>query len=116
MGNGLPSNLTGAVAVKEISANAVSSVNILTIGTTEGQVVAANARRRGVVLQNTGTTVIYLTLDGSAPTSSSYHFALKACSSANDGTGGVYTDDITLTEIRAISSGAGGKLSVVELT
>lgn len=75
---------------------------------TASTILTANESRRGFVIQNTGTTKIYITLGTDTPTTSVYHFALAACTGANDGLGGVYIDDVWTGAVQAISSGAGG--------
>lgn len=84
--------------------------------TTAAQVLAANARRRQVIVQNTGTTVIKLVLGTGTPTQTAYTVALGACAAANDGTGGAFVSDIWRGAIQAISSAAGGTLVVTEVT
>lgn len=86
------------------------------IGTVAGQVLAANTDRRSVIIQNTGTTTIKLTLGSTAPTQTVYHVALKACGIADDGSGGIYADDAWRGAIQGISSGAGGTMVITEIT
>ena len=83
------------------------------VSTTAGVVLLANGRRKGIVVQNTGTTIIKLTLGGT-PTQTVYHIALKACDAADDGTGGTYFDTAWLGEVSAISSGLGGTCVITE--
>jgi hypothetical protein len=84
-------------------------------GTTAAEVLASNANRKQAVIQNTGTTVVKLGL-GRTPTATAYHVALKACASADDGTGGTFVTDLWTGAINAISSASGGTLVVTELT
>jgi len=77
-------------------------------------VLAANASRKEVTVVNTGTTVIYLGL-GQTPTPTSYHVALSACSTANDGTGGTYISDLWVGAVNAICA-TSGTVCVTELT
>lgn len=86
------------------------------IGTTAATILAANEARRSVIIQNTGTTTIKLLFGTGTPTQTVYHVALKACGIADDGSGGVYSDDAWRGAIRAISSGAGGTLVITEFT
>lgn len=81
-----------------------------------GQLIATNRNRRGLVIQNTGTTILYLVLGSATPTSSAHHFALGACSAANDGRGGVYNDDAWIGPVQAISSAPGGTCVICEIT
>ena len=87
-----------------------------TIGTTAGQIFADRPSRRGLCIQNTGATVIKVNLGLSTPTQTVYHIALKACASANDGSGGVYLDDAWTGPVQAISDAAGGTFVAFEVT
>jgi hypothetical protein len=80
-----------------------------------GTIFSTNRNRRGIVIQNTGTTVIYINLGSVAPTTSAYHAALRACSSSNDGNGGIYTDDAWVGPVQAISSAPGGTVVLTEI-
>jgi hypothetical protein len=90
-----------------------------TVGASSGQILAANAARKGSAVQNTGTTRIFLGL-GAAPTTTAYHIALPACGVANDGSSpawdGTFSGVVWQGAVYAISSGAGGTCVVTELT
>ena len=92
----------------------VSVPSQVSISTTAALVLSANPKRKGVMVQNTGTTVIKLTFGATAPTQTVYHVALAACTGADDGKGGVYFDDACTMDVRAISSGAGGTFTLTE--
>jgi hypothetical protein len=94
----------------------VSTPAQTSISDTAGVVLAANPKRKGVMIQNTGTTVLKFTFGDTSPTSTVYHVALKACSSANDGTGGVYMDDACTLTVRGISTPTGGTAVIAEFT
>ena len=79
-------------------------------------IVAANPKRKGLIVQNTGTTVIKLALGSTVPDQLAYHIALKACSTADDGLGGVYFDDGWAGPVYGISSAAGGTFVLTEIT
>ena len=66
-------------------------------------------------VQNTGTTIIYLNMNDTAPTSSVYHAAIAGGSVANDGTGGVFSVDMWGGPIMAISSAIGGLMVITEV-
>lgn len=80
-----------------------------------GLLIATNRSRRGFIIQNTGTTTIYLSLGAVNPTTSAYHVALKACTGANDGSGGIYVDDSWIGAVQAISSAPGGTVVLTEV-
>lgn len=84
------------------------------LGVAAAVILNANPKRKGFTVQNTGTTVIKLTLGATDPTQTEYHVALKACSAADDGSGGTYFDDSWVGVVRGISSGAGGTCVVSE--
>lgn len=96
---------------ENISAPAQTSISNVA-----GALLLVNRARRGLVIQNTGTTIIYLVLGSATPTSSVYHVALRACSSANDGNGGIYNDDAWIGAIQAISSAPGGTVVITEVS
>lgn len=81
-----------------------------------GTLLSVNRARRGLMIQNTGTTIIYLILGSGTPTSTVYHIALRACSSANDGNGGAYNDDAWIGAVQAISSAPGGTVVMTEIS
>lgn len=84
------------------------------IGMTAARILAANTKRKGLFIQNTGTTIIRLSFGSTDPTQTVYHAALGACSAADDGTGGTWSDDAYTGEVRGISSAAGGTFVVAE--
>ena len=96
--------------------NTVSEAAQTSVSGTAGQILAANADRKGLVIQNTGTTTIYLLLGSGTPTTTVYHVALKAAASADDGSGGAYLDDAWTGAVQAVGSGAGGTLVITEIT
>jgi hypothetical protein len=93
-----------------------STSNQVSVGTTAGAILATNDDRRGLMVQNTGTTVIKLLLGTETPTQTVYDVALKACSTADDGTGGAYFDDAWIGDVQAISSAPGGTCVVNEIS
>lgn len=107
--------VAGSLTVTPVTSTTASSPSQQTIGTSAGQVLAANSGRKRLMLQNVGTTVIKIAY-GAVPTSSNYHFSLPAGGSANDGSSPIWQDTMWLGAIQAISSGAGGLLQVTELT
>lgn len=86
------------------------------VGAVAGQILAASVTRRGLLIQNTGTTIIYLILGSGTPTATVYHIALRGCTVAHDGTGGIFNDDVWNGSVQAIGSGGGGSVSIFEIT
>jgi hypothetical protein len=85
------------------------------VGNAAGQIIGTNRARRGFIVQNTGTTILYLLLGTGVPTTSVYHVALKACSVANDGLGGIYSDDSWVGPVQAIGSAPAGTCVITEI-
>lgn len=93
----------------------VSTPAVTSIGTTAVQVLAANPKRKALIIQNTGTTVIKVLLGTGTPTQTVYHFALSASTGADDGTGGVYMDANWVGPVQIIGSAASGTVNIVEI-
>jgi hypothetical protein len=85
------------------------------LGTVAVVVLIGNPKRKGFVVQNTGTTVIKLSF-GATLSQTAYHVALKGCTVADDGTGAVYVDDAYNGDLWAISDNSGGTCVVTEFT
>lgn len=83
-------------------------------GTDAAVILQANPQRKGLMIQNTGTTIIKLTFGATVPTATAYHVALRASTGADDGSGGVYSDDSWVGVVNALSSAGGGTLVVTE--
>jgi len=101
----------------ENSPQAFASIPAVTsVGVAAGLVLISNSKRKGFLIQNTGTTIIKLAFGSasSAPTQTVYHIALKDCAAANDGSGGVYVDDAWTGDVWAISSAGGGTCVICE--
>lgn len=95
--------------------SSVSTPAQTSIGTTAAVVLAERPKRKGLLIQNTGTTVIRLTFGSVLPTQTVYHVSLPACTVADDGTGGSYVDDAAYVGVvNAISSGASGTMVITE--
>ena len=95
---------------------AVSTPAQTGIGTTAAQLIGANPKRKGIIVQNTGTTVLKLVFGATTPTQTVYHVALAACTGADDGLGGSYFEASWVGAVQVISSGAGGTCVVTEIT
>jgi hypothetical protein len=111
-----PVTNTQRTSVQAFPRETISTPAQTSVSNVAGQLLATNRARRGLVIQNTGTTILYLVLGSATPTSSAYHVALGACASANDGKGGVYNDDAWIGAVQAISSAPGGTCCLTEVT
>lgn len=85
------------------------------VGAGAGVILAANDNRKGLLIVNTGTTIIYLGL-GATPTVTAYHYVLGACAVGDDGKGGQYFDDQWTGAISAIGSAGGGAIVITEIS
>ena len=85
------------------------------LGVNAVQILAANSARRSLIVQNTGTTVIYLVLGAVDPAPGVYHVALRGGTGVDDGGGTIYAEDSWKGPVRAVSSGMGGRLVVMEI-
>src|SRR5688572_14627121 len=92
----------------------VSAPAQTTVGATAVLALGANPKRKGLLIQNTGTTIIRVVLGSVDPTQAAYTFALSACTAADDGKGGSYTDSNWVGQVRVISSEAGGTFVLTE--
>ena len=88
------------------------------IGAVATVVLVANPKRKGFMVQNTGTTIIKLAFGGttSTPNQTVYHIALKGGTGSDDATGSTYTDDAWAGDVWAISSAPGGTMVITEFT
>ena len=85
------------------------------ISDTAALVLVSNPKRKGFMVQNTGTTIIKLSF-GATLSQTAYHVALKGCSVADDGTGAVYVDDAYAGDVWGISSSPAGTCVISEFT
>jgi hypothetical protein len=79
-------------------------------------ILTANPKRKGLLIQNTGTTVIKLTFSATDPTQTVYDVALKGGTDADDGMGATWIDPHFVGAVRGISSAAGGTVVITEFT
>lgn len=84
------------------------------------QLLAANVNRKQFLIQNADILPIHLVLGPGTPTTTVYHVVLKACTNADDGTGGSYISDMWKGPVRAIAQQiltiTNGAVVVTELT
>lgn len=107
--------VSGSVTTTPVTSSTATSPAVNTVDGTAETVLAANSSRKRFMLQNVGTTKIYIAF-GATPTTSNYHLALPAGGSQNDGSSPVYTDEMWTGNVQAISSAAGGLLQITEMT
>jgi hypothetical protein len=108
-----PVPVSGTLVATPTTSNTATAPAGNTIDGTAETVLAANANRKRLILQNVGTTRIYVAF-GATPTTSNYHLALPAGGSQNDGSSAPYLDTLWIGDVQVISSAAGGLLQVTE--
>jgi len=94
------------------TAAATTLVSVTSGGVT---LLAANAARKEVTIQNASTVPVYIGL-GTAPTTTTYWMALAGSGSANDGTGSSAISDMWKGIIYATVASTAGAVVVTELT
>jgi hypothetical protein len=95
---------------------AVSVPAQTSVGAVAGVILSSNAKRKGFWIQNTGTTILYLSLGTTNPTVTAYHVALKGGTGADDGGGASYFESNWVGQVNAIGSAPAGTCVVVEIT
>lgn len=112
----VPGSRDLAVTVTAPTSSTTANQAQTTIGSALAvQVLAANASRKRMILQNTGTTRLYVGL-GFTPTSSVYSFALPACGNSNDGSSPPWVDVLWTGAVSVIGSATGGTIVASENT
>lgn len=104
-----------AVTVIAGQQRATSTPAQTSLGATAALVLAANSKRRGLIIQNTSTKILKFNLGASVPTQTVYQVCLKACDAADDGTGGTYIDDFWQGDVTAIFNAADGTFVITEI-
>lgn len=107
---------TATVQLVPETSDDVSSAGPVTLGTSSTQLLAANPDRKRLILQNVGTTKIFVLFGSGTASSSNYHVALPAGGTSNDGSSPLYVDELWTGAIQAISSAVGGAIQALEFT
>lgn len=105
-----------AVTITPIESSTISAAGPQTVGTSPVTLLAANALRKRLILQNVGTTKLWILFGSGTPSASNYHIALPAGGTANDGSSPPYIDTMWLGEVQAIGSAGGGQCGAAENT
>lgn len=101
------------MADKAMLMRSVSETNTPSIASA-ATAIAANARRSSFSIQNLGTNTLYVRF-GSGATTSVFHFALKAGSVNDDGTGGSISQNNPAIYVGIITiSGTNPRYTVLE--
>jgi hypothetical protein len=108
--------VNAAVTVTPVQSSTISAAGPVTVGTSPVTLLALNALRKRLILQNVGTTKIFILFGAGTPSSSNYHIALPAGGTTNDGSSPVYIDTMWTGQVQAIGSAAGGSVQAAENT
>lgn len=105
-------HLRGIVALlAQPSSSAVNTPSIVT--TASGDAIGANAARKLASITNLGTNPLYIRL-ATAASVTVFHYVLQGCVVADDGSGGVWSDDLHKGVVSV--AGTSPRFTVCELT
>lgn len=116
---GIVKLLAAGISTTEPVSSTATAPSQTTIGTSALTALAVNATRKGLNIQNQGTTVLKILLGSATPTQSNYTVALPACITANDGSSPPWygPPGVAWTgAVQWISSASGGLGEAIELT
>lgn len=99
----------GSLTVAPVTSVVASAAGPTSVGTSSSQALAANAVRKRLTIQNTGTTNLYILFGAGTASSSNYHMILRQGGTTNDGSSPPYIDTMWLGAVQWASSTAGGQ-------
>jgi hypothetical protein len=108
--------VSGSLTVTPEKSATVSAPGPTTIGTSSAQLLAANSNRKRMILQNVGTTRLYILFGAGTASAANYHIALPAGGNTNDGSSPPFVDTLWTGAVQAISSASGGSVQASEFT
>jgi hypothetical protein len=88
--------------------------NPVAVGLVAFMVARENLARKEFIMVNVSTTVVWIGL-GFPPTATNYSIPLNACSSANDGTGGIAVNDSWTGPIYVLAASSAGSVNFTEV-
>ncbi len=100
--------VSASVTSTPVTSSTCSAAAPATVGTGSMQAIAGNVGRVKLVLQNVGTTVLYILLGAGTASASNFTFVLPAGGTAKDGGSPVYIDTMWTGAVQWASSQAGG--------
>lgn len=104
-----------ALVVTEPGSTTAGACANTSVTSVSSAALAANTARREFMIINTDVVTVYIGL-GQVPTATAYHFALKPCTLAHDGTGGSFVSDVWKGAVNAIVASTSGHVAITELT
>lgn len=87
----------------------------VTLTTASGTVIAANANRKQLIIQNNDDEEAILRLSSGDASTSAYHVILSKCTAARDGTGGSITIDFYQGAVTGLVEANTTEVSVIEV-
>lgn len=102
----------GANTTKIVGQDA-ASVSAPSIITADGTALAANERRLWWGIINLDTDAVLVKM-GAGASAASFHVPLKACTLADDGSGGAFFDDTYTGIVTLIAAAGAPRVSVIE--
>jgi hypothetical protein len=115
-GNLLVNVAAGSVTVAPVESDTCSTNALVTVGTSSTQAIAANPSRKRLILQNVGTTVLYVLLGTGSASATSLTFILPAGGTSKDGSSIIIFDIMWQGAVQVASSAAGGLMTAQENT
>lgn len=97
VGTGVPVEIVNASSTSTSAARTVVTTSVVV------QLLAANTSRKQFLVQNADILPIHLVFGAGNPSVAIHHVTLKACTNANDGTGGSFISDLWKGAVRAIA-------------
>lgn len=111
------SSYAGEIDTQQVSGGITAPLfqNPVPVALSAFMIARENSSRREIMLVNVGIVAIYIGY-GFPPTSTNYSVALVACSSPNDGTGGIWINDSWKGPVFVLAGGAsGGAVNFTEI-
>ena len=96
-----------SVVITPVTSSTVSAPGPVAVGVVAVELLAANALRKRMVLQNTGLYPLWILFGVGVPSQTNYHLGLPADGALDDGSSRPWIDELWLGAVQAISSGAG---------
>lgn len=108
--------VAASVTVSPTESSTCSTAGPAAVGTSSTQAIAANAARKRLMLQNVGTTAIYILLGAGTASATNFTFILPAGGTTKDGSSPVWQDTMWQGAVQWASSASGGLAVANELT
>jgi len=111
----LSARTTEILEIGQGSTSKIPASTPVTLTTTSGQIVAANLKRKHIVLQNNSTQPAVIRLGTEAASTTAYSFTLGKATAARDGLGGSITIKNYQGAIQGIVATSTTVISIMEI-